>query len=288
MATSAPLLPNQVTTDAEFRAYAQAIDNVLIAGGFVDPGDAGQVNLATVNRPVTGNTSAGFKIYRSNDASGGLHNFYIRIDYAVGSSANVPGINLAAGWGTDGNGNINSTNKLTGLNTAGTASSATLTQSYLCAKSAKHIALAIFPGQSSHTLLRIGRTKDVTGTDEDQLFLWCHGSAVGQSFNRVLPYAGTIPTGNTDSKKGWRVVPSAAASFAGNYGISAVAPLKGRYLMEDTGIYAADQTNFSADGALVTLTSFGTTKTYVLSVITATGFPLTLDGQACNFLSLYE
>lgn len=93
-------------SDALFRTWAQAIHNQLIAGGWVLTADTGQVNLTTMTVPVSNNTAAGYKMYRSNDATGGLNEFYVKIEFGRGSASTTASMWITTGWAADGAGNL--------------------------------------------------------------------------------------------------------------------------------------------------------------------------------------
>lgn len=68
------------TSTAEFRAWLQELNDLLVSAGFVRTDDTGQVNIDTVNRPSLGDM-AGYFIYRTNDA---FSHIYAKIE--VGTS----------------------------------------------------------------------------------------------------------------------------------------------------------------------------------------------------------
>jgi len=97
----------QNNTDANFRAWVSAIIAAIVAGGWVQTADTGQINTATVTAPAVLSTSQGYAVFRSNDAGGGLNEFYVKIEFGSGpASALRPGVWVTFGWSTDGAGTL--------------------------------------------------------------------------------------------------------------------------------------------------------------------------------------
>ncbi len=96
------------TTDAKFRAWSSATAAALLGAGLTQTADTGQINHVTVARPVAPNTSAGYEIWRFNDALQATFPIFLKVEY--GSSTNASGQNpgtwLTVGTGSDGVGNI--------------------------------------------------------------------------------------------------------------------------------------------------------------------------------------
>lgn len=83
MRFTSPALPFDVATDAAFRQNAQWVHDTLIAAGFVQTTDTGQINLATVLRPGGAQTVAGYEIFRFNDGLQANRPLFLRVDYAT-------------------------------------------------------------------------------------------------------------------------------------------------------------------------------------------------------------
>lgn len=101
-------------TDADFRAWGQAIGAAMVACGLVKCSAvevAGQINWATVVRPPgpTGDVSMGYEVYKFADALQAASPVYIRITFGASNNFNaptVPGISIIVINGAiDGNGN---------------------------------------------------------------------------------------------------------------------------------------------------------------------------------------
>jgi len=96
---------NDVSTDAQFRAWASAIHNALSAVGLVNTSDTGQINLATVTNPGA-NTSGGYEIWRFNDANQSNDPIYFKIEYGCGTTTSRPSLRWTFGTGSNGSGTI--------------------------------------------------------------------------------------------------------------------------------------------------------------------------------------
>lgn len=96
------------TTDAKFRTWGLAMSTAMQACGLVLTSDTGQINWATVTKPVATNTQAGYEIYRFADSLQATAPVYIRIGYGSGgvASGNSPATWLTVGTGSNGSGTI--------------------------------------------------------------------------------------------------------------------------------------------------------------------------------------
>jgi len=107
MATRTASLAPDNGTDASFRLWINEIHNALIAFGWLQTGDTGQINFSTVTRPVAINTYQGFAIYKMNDSLQSTCAVFMRIDFGTCATTNVAGIKVRVGIGsTDGAGNL--------------------------------------------------------------------------------------------------------------------------------------------------------------------------------------
>lgn len=109
MATTTFACASDNTSDATFRAWVSALVGALTAV-LVQTADTGQINVATVTRPATVNTSAGYVILRFSDALQATRPIFIKVEFGTGSNPTVastlPQLWLTVGKGSDGAGNI--------------------------------------------------------------------------------------------------------------------------------------------------------------------------------------
>lgn len=121
------------TTDAKFRTWGLACSTALQACGLTKTTDTGQVNWATVTKPVAINTKAtsGYEIYRFADTLQSTKPVFLRIDFGSGgvASGNSPCTWLTVGTGTDGAGTITGANtgSLQGCNMGGAPTNTAMT-----------------------------------------------------------------------------------------------------------------------------------------------------------------
>lgn len=106
------LLDCYLTSDAAFRAWGSGMAGAIQALGWVYVADTGRIDWASVTRPGTTNTKAGFEIYRAADVLQATAPFYVRIDYGTSGGVQRPGLWLQFGSGTDGSGNLTSPSSL--------------------------------------------------------------------------------------------------------------------------------------------------------------------------------
>lgn len=256
------------STDAAFQAWISLIPAILTAGGLVQTPDTGQANFSTLAKPTTANTSQGYQIWRSDDASvgNGLNNWYVKIE--VGSSvgsATLPAVWLTFGWGSNGAGTITgNTISRTQLSTS-TVSSAV--HSNFWASNGEFF-LGLFTGNTSSArtiVANVERTRTVAGVPTDEIFVWA--SSANGFLNHTLPRTGIVPVGGASEQTAQRNIPAAQTVYASNYGLSTIAPVRGAALMEANNIFGADSTNFTAGQSQHTLTVFGVTRTYILNTL---------------------
>lgn len=89
-------------SDATWRAWATIVHNAIIAAGLVNTADTGQVDFTTATRSNVGR----YKMYRFNDALQGTAPIFLKVDYAISPGSNTWGLHIAAGFATDGAGNL--------------------------------------------------------------------------------------------------------------------------------------------------------------------------------------
>lgn len=101
MSTYTNVINGAPTTDADFRLFCQAVEAALVASGILVQvaANTGQMNLTTVTIPTTG-AFGGSRMYKFVDATKGQ--FYMRVDYGIGSASGRPCCRIQYGNSTDG------------------------------------------------------------------------------------------------------------------------------------------------------------------------------------------
>lgn len=282
MAASTSLLVRNNGTNAQFRAWGSAISAAFAAGGLVQTADTGQINWTTVTAPVAINTSQGYEIWRSNDATGSLNNWYVKIEYGSGAAAANPSIWLTLGWSSDGAGSINSTNACarTQIATGGTS----VASECNFGVGTGYISVCLWgnTGSTDYLIFSIERTRNTLGAVQDEVFVYGGGSGGAVSINQVIPRTGNVPASVTTAGHGWRTIPVAAATYLGNKAVGTLAPQKGSWLMESLNLLAGNSTDFLQQTQF-TMTVYGGTHTYIV-----VGISTTLGLGSTRLLIRYE
>lgn len=160
-------------TDADFRAWAQVVHNMMENAGLVQTADTGQINLTTVTKPTANNGVGGYEIWRFDDALQATAPIFIRLEYGTSyynaSGAQAPQVTHIIGTGTNGAGTI--TGELVSSSRSGSTSSTSndSTSSYPCYGSGdgSFVAMVMWPGWTEskyafHGFL-VERSRDADG-----------------------------------------------------------------------------------------------------------------------------
>ncbi len=262
MAASTNTQPRINDTDANFRLWVAAIIAGL-AQGLTQTSDTGQINTATVLKPAGASTSQGYAIFRSSDASGSLHNWYLKIEFGSAGAATSPAIWLTIGWGSDGAGNLTgNTTTRTQINPS--SSSGTVTSCNFAAGTG-YCCVGMWDGAAGVGMMfSIERTRTIAGAIEDQVFIYAAGgSTLLPLINQVCPYSGTVPASDTSNGAGWRPIQSTNATYGGNKGLGTLAPQKGGWLMESLNLFLGNTTDFSVSQVQYSVTAYGASHNYI-------------------------
>lgn len=92
------------------RAWATDLHAALVACGWTQTGDTGQVDVTTIALPTAG-TSGGYRVYYMDDALHGTTPIYMRVEFWNESVVSGFGMHVMIGFSTNGSGTINSSNK---------------------------------------------------------------------------------------------------------------------------------------------------------------------------------
>jgi hypothetical protein len=199
MATYGPKnLPAYLSTDQDFRTWVAGVRAALLAVGLVQTSDSGQIDTATVARPTTMNTVAGYDIFRFDDAAQATCPVFIKFLYGTGGtpgSLNDVGLTPQVGQGTNGAGT------LTGI--AGlpfgyelepiTTLSAGAMRPVIASSDGSGFALAVNDAGLLFVCDR-PRLADGTPTTEGVWCYWGWGTSGGML---VVPDTGTLPAPGT-------------------------------------------------------------------------------------------
>lgn len=268
MSASTVSLAADNSTDANFRAWVAAFIAAVTAGGMVRTTDTGQINEVTVAKPAGVNTFPGYAIFKSANG-GSLNEWYMRVDFGSGSGAQTqPAFKFQFGWGTDGAGTINSTNKTSTYTLAANFNNASGVNCYFSSGPGWFVFNMWDPAsnQSYNFVFSVERTRDTNGAEEDQIAFWLlcgnNMSAIG-----VLPRTGTVPTINTtnaDKTAGSCQILSTYAQYDGsNFGVGTFRPIKGGFLMDSINLLFGNSTHFASGFANYSINMYGASHNYL-------------------------
>lgn len=216
MATSGPTnVPSNMAGDADFRLFCQAVAAKLTALGLVQTADTGQINNATVLRPLA-NASAGFEIWRFADSLQATMPVFIKVEYGCNTAVDRLALWVTVGTNTNGAGTV--TGQLTARNLCGQGNSdvAGTVRPMIAAGGVGevHLFANINPaGVTGPGLIgfAVARTRDGSGnaTGDGIIVMWC--STGGTLTFQQVPVAGTIPAASVPY-----IAPNAGRSTVGN------------------------------------------------------------------------
>lgn len=210
MATDLRNLPAFLGDDATFRLWGVGLAAQLAAVGLVQTADTGQVNWASVSRPGGSSTTAGYEIWRFNDALQATKPVFIRIDYGVAAAVDRPRFIITVGTATNGAGTI--TGQVGTAYTYSTSASKTVgvTLPSYCSGSTSRLSLMTHLDASNANffmLVLVERPKTAAGVETgDFIVTALFQQATGQF--QLIPYTGSVPTSTS-------VAPAVSAAGTG-------------------------------------------------------------------------
>jgi hypothetical protein len=252
------------TTDALFRAWAQFIDDtIVLAGGWVNTADTGQLTIASATHPSVANTKVGYRVYHMNDALQATKPVFLRVDYGSGPTAANPAVWFTIGTGSDGAGNITGT--LLAATQMQAGSNATSACDSYGSADTNRLELLMFvrAGATDLYCISLERSKDATGADTgDGLMLLFQCGATGINFTQyVLTTPGTQPP----QEAGMSVLLSnrSASAFNSNIGVGLPAFYKSYAQQPGLGVIFVNDGDYIAE-AQPSMTFYGGSRTYQL------------------------
>lgn len=192
MAVSNPTLRTTFTTDAEFREWAQAVHDALVAVGMTQTADTGQVNLATVAKPTSTGVYMGYEVFRFSDTLQATKPVYIKVEYgSAQGGATRPGVAVTVGTGTNGAGTLTGQ---VGTRMALYPSADPSVGTGRFSGANNRLTFCLYPdgaGAANVIFFSVERTKDAAGADNGD---GLHSTGVGASSvqSQTIPYSGTI------------------------------------------------------------------------------------------------
>lgn len=195
MAIDTRTLAPDMTSDATFRAWAQAMDAAIQAVGIIPAGDTGQIDLTTATRPAVANTAAGYKMYRFSDALQATAPVFIKVEFGTGSVATTtPAIWVTVGSATNGAGTLSGQ---VGTRQQFSFTSSTTASPCYTSGSSSRLSLAFWvnsPAASgSKVFIVIERTRDSTGAEDDTGVYTQFSSGTSFNNHQTVLQAGPFP-----------------------------------------------------------------------------------------------
>lgn len=183
------------STDALFRAWCTFVRDGLL-GGWTQTADTGQMNFATITRPLAADTVQGYALFAMADALQGAAPIVVKLEFGSGTAANEPDIRLTIGSGSNGSGTI--TGVLTSRRINNSSNSAVLTSVFSHSSvSASHFAVSLFVHANAAYLLSFSleRARDSTGAETATSVILIDGGTQGPvTYITVIALSGTTNT----------------------------------------------------------------------------------------------
>ncbi len=199
-ARTSSLAPSN-STDALFRLWINEIHNSLIAFGWVQTSDTGQINFSTVTRPAAINTYQGYAVYRMADSLQATCAVFMRLDFGTQASTDLPAVKIKVGIGsTDGAGTL--TGNLSTQQVMNNSTSGANTTAFNCRCSGSTSSFRMHMWSSSVNAigwtLVVERDRDSTGAETSLgvniFFTYCSTSSQIVKNSQFLELAGGTGT----------------------------------------------------------------------------------------------
>jgi hypothetical protein len=187
--------------DTTFRVNGKGVSDGLAAIGMVKTSDTGQINWASVTKPVAANGQAGYEIWRFNDTLQATAPLFVRIDYGVGSTVTFISHWITVGRGSNGAGAITGT-IMASQQVAHTNGNASAYNWYLSSADGSTLVILAAPGTAtaaSRSAIVVERSRTAAGAATATGVLVVYGVATALVTTRAYNYATggtvTVPSG---------------------------------------------------------------------------------------------
>lgn len=255
-------------TDANFRLWINEHHNALVAMGWVQTSDTGQVNYSTVLKPTGVSVFMGFAVYRMDDSLQSTCPVYLRLDYGAGSSsATTPAIKIQiCVGGTDGAGNLTG-NRSTQITTSTTITPVSALFNVRTSGSTSSLRMMHWMATTGTNgwLIAIERDRDSTGAETalgvNFVFIYESSSNATQKFSQFLATDGS--TGTQDTVVYGMISQNTTQTADGVVGIGPVHCQLGTFRQPMLGLFLCSRTDFNMEQTY-SVAIYGTTHTYML------------------------
>lgn len=273
-------------SDAEFRAHAQFIHDVLNLG-WVQTADTGQIDLSTATKSGSANTASGYEIWRMDDTLQSTKPVYLKIEYGTSSLATAFSVWITLGTGTDGAGTLSGVVQ-TRIQVGAVSALSAAGVSYGAADDA-WVTVCTNSTSAAALWFSIERTKDNTGADTGTGLILAYGSATSGHASRYLPFSGSAP----DAEKGLQYVLSTnnPSTFNSDTGLGVMIPMAGVAQQPGLNVVVGMSSDFS-NGALASVTLYGASHSYQrmdgVSTLRGISSSSTLQDSGVRLMLRYE
>lgn len=256
-------------TNANFRLWGSQLSAALVAVGMILVECTGDIDWTTVTAPGAG-VYAGWEVFRFSDTAQATHPVFFKLEYGTSTYAGNPGLRLTVGRGV---------NTADGTLTTPTTSAMAITQGgdndtttmYDCfvSGSTGRCNVIMFAGHITHLCFYIERTKDDNGnaTDDAVNVVVVSNANLKQ---QLLPKIGSaFPVASHAPQ--CDMPPAGTGSWGTNIGFYPIKPNYGYAANPDLGGVLYFTGDLASVGALVTLTLFLTSHTFITAGYGQTG-----------------
>jgi len=166
MSTYTATLATFVNSTAGLQTYMDNITALLLAAGWVQSADTGQLDIPSVVYNATANTAYGYQIFYLDDSQHGSFPIYLKLVWTTGTSTSFSRIQFSIAHATDGAGNLTGYTPISNADpTNATTANHTTGPAYACSLDGHaFMALGCDPTASSG---RVGFTLGVTREFDD-------------------------------------------------------------------------------------------------------------------------
>jgi hypothetical protein len=257
------------STDALFRAWGKFIVDSMVAAGWVQTADTGQIDFATVTHPLAANTAMGYAILVMDDALQATAPIYLRLDFGSASAANNMGLWITLGGGSDTAGVItpvyfrSPTTSSATIQVASNSATLSPTFSFLSGDVNRvTVALCLNAVTVSNSLVfGIERTKNASGTDNSAGMLLSYANGSG-TWNRYS-YLFASPQPQPPQESGFAYIASGRSPSATtqDVGVSLLFPFAGQAKTPGTNMLVGRALDWNVDSR-IEVSVYGRTVTY--------------------------
>ena len=187
------------STPTYFQGWVAALQAAILACGWTQTSDTGQLVVADLTVPTVINTSSGYMIFAMADSLQPSNPAYMRIDVGSGGAVNSPSIWFQVGTSTDGVGNLGGkTTVKRQLVPYGSKFATTVADSFYSGSSSRFVCCFWVGGTFNSSgyygqMISVERTHDSSGNDTSDGVLTFVSSFTGAAngYSQAIFFSGT-------------------------------------------------------------------------------------------------